>query len=283
MPCRWDSRECPGPISEATLHCPSACRALTAGAIALAVVTPVLEPGDQANADAQQAVPPASAAAGSNRAESAHIDPEPAFLVRAVLAQRASRSMRSMVRLTVGRAAGVRDQVTPDSRRPAGIVARPARGASAHRRHRDEQRSARSVRSRTSARRSMARRATRHAAGRHGHRVMRQGNMTAVIAFARSQVGRRYVSGGAGAGGFDCSGLTMSAYARAGIRLPHSSGRQAARARGISRDEARAGDLVVGPGHVGIYMGHGMMIDAGNYRTGVVYRKLYSGLRVERF
>ena len=111
---------------------------------------------------------------------------------------------------------------------------------------------------------------------------MRLGNMTAVVAFARSQVGKRYVSGGSGSGGFDCSGLTMSAYAKAGIRLPHSSGAQAARARSISRREARAGDLVVGAGHVGIYMGHGMMIDAGNHRTGVVYRKLYSGLRVER-
>jgi peptidoglycan DL-endopeptidase CwlO len=90
------------------------------------------------------------------------------------------------------------------------------------------------------------------------------------------------VHGGTGPSGFDCSGFTKRAYAMAGIRLPHSSGAQAARARSISTDEARPGDLVVGPGHVGIYMGRGMMIDAGNSRTGVVYRKLYSGLRVER-
>ncbi|WP_433372217.1 C40 family peptidase [Actinoplanes sp. CA-142083] len=113
-------------------------------------------------------------------------------------------------------------------------------------------------------------------------RVMRLGNMTAVIAYARSQVGKSYVSGGEGPGGFDCSGFTKSAYARIGIRLPHSSSAQAARARRISRSAARPGDLVVGPGHVGIYMGRGMMIDAGNHRTGVVYRKLYSGLQVER-
>jgi hypothetical protein len=30
-------------------------------------------------------------------------------------------------------------------------------------------------------------------------------------------------------------------------------------------------------------MGRGMMIDAGNRRTGVVYRRLYAGLRIERF
>ncbi|WP_240669800.1 C40 family peptidase [Actinoplanes solisilvae] len=124
---------------------------------------------------------------------------------------------------------------------------------------------------------------TKHVGVKRGQRVMRLGNgMTAVIAFARSQVGKRYVSGGMGPGGFDCSGFTKRAYALAGIRLPHSSGAQAARSRSVSRAHARPGDLVVGPGHVGIYMGRGMMIDAGNHRTGVVYRKVYNGLRVAR-
>lgn len=107
--------------------------------------------------------------------------------------------------------------------------------------------------------------------------------MAAVIAYARSQVGKRYRSGAEGPHSFDCSGLTRRAYAHAGLRLPHSSGGQAAHARPVSRSSARPGDLVVGRGHVGIYMGGGMMIDAGNPRTGVVYRPLYSGLRIERF
>ncbi|WP_239175111.1 C40 family peptidase [Actinoplanes cyaneus] len=110
----------------------------------------------------------------------------------------------------------------------------------------------------------------------------RHGQMGAVLAYARSQLGKRYVTGGEGRGGFDCSGLTRQAYARAGMRLPHSSRAQAARARSIPRGQARPGDLVVGRGHVGIYMGRGMMIDAGNHRTGVVYRKLYRGLDVKR-
>ena len=55
--------------------------------------------------------------------------------------------------------------------------------------------------------------------------------MGAVIAYARAQVGKSYVSGGDGPNSFDCSGFTMRAYARAGLRLPHSSGGQAARAR----------------------------------------------------
>ena len=109
------------------------------------------------------------------------------------------------------------------------------------------------------------------------------GSMSAVIAYARAQIGKDYVTGGDGPNGFDCSGFTSRAYAHAGLRLPHSSGAQAARARTVSRSEARAGDLVVGPGHVGIYMGGGMMIDAGNHRVGVVYRHLYQGLHIERF
>jgi cell wall-associated NlpC family hydrolase len=125
---------------------------------------------------------------------------------------------------------------------------------------------------------------TKHAqVARTTRRVALGGGMNAVIAYAKSQIGRSYVTGGEGGSGFDCSGLTKRAYAQAGIALPHSSRAQAARAHTISRRVARAGDLVVGSGHVGIYMGRGMMIDAGNHRTGVVYRKLYSGLRVERF
>jgi cell wall-associated NlpC family hydrolase len=107
--------------------------------------------------------------------------------------------------------------------------------------------------------------------------------MAAVIAYARSQVGKSYSSGAEGPHSFDCSGLTKRAYAHAGLHLPHSSGAQAAHARPVSRSSARPGDLVVGRGHVGIYMGGGMMIDAGNPRTGVVYRPLYNGLRIERF
>jgi cell wall-associated NlpC family hydrolase len=106
--------------------------------------------------------------------------------------------------------------------------------------------------------------------------------MSMVIAYARAQVGKRYVRGGEGPNSFDCSGFTKRAYARAGLRLPHSSGAQASRARTIRRSQARPGDLVVGPGHVGVYMGGGMMIDAGNPGTGVVYRRLYSGLHVKR-
>jgi cell wall-associated NlpC family hydrolase len=107
--------------------------------------------------------------------------------------------------------------------------------------------------------------------------------MGAVVAYAYAQLGARYVHGASGNGRYDCSGLTMRAFSRAGLRLPHQSGAQAQMASPVSRSQARAGDLVVGPGHVGIYVGHGFMIDAGNPRVGVSMRRLYGGLSIRRF
>ncbi|WP_229067414.1 C40 family peptidase [Actinoplanes sp. DH11] len=156
------------------------------------------------------------------------------------------------------------------TQRPASRKAAPRRVAVQQKRVTVAKRGAVSVRKTT---RSTTVRRLRAAGGR---------GLNAVVAFARSQVGKRYVRGGEGPHGFDCSGFTKRAYARAGYRLPHSSGAQARRARTVPRSQARPGDLVVGPGHVGIYMGRGMMIDAGNSRTGVVYRKVYRGLRVAR-
>lgn len=123
----------------------------------------------------------------------------------------------------------------------------------------------------------------RHVVRKKAKRVVRQrGGMSAVVRFALAQVGDRYRMGATGPNVWDCSGLTRAAYRKAGIRLPRQSGAQRARAYRIPRSQARPGDLVVGPGHVGIYMGRGMMVDAGNPRVGVKYRKMYRGLYVAR-
>lgn len=107
--------------------------------------------------------------------------------------------------------------------------------------------------------------------------------MERVVRYARAQVGKRYVPGADGPNSFDCSGFTKAAYAQGGMQLPHSSRAQAARARNVPQSRARAGDLVVGPGHVGLFMRPGWMIDAGNRRVGVTYRRIYRGLHVETF
>jgi cell wall-associated NlpC family hydrolase len=120
-----------------------------------------------------------------------------------------------------------------------------------------------------------------HGSGRVTIRA-RSGHLGEVVAFARAQVGHSYRFRAAGPGAFDCSGLVMMAYRRVGINLPHSAAAIAGRAHSVSRSSARPGDIVVGSGHVGIYMGGGMMIDAGNPRVGVSYRRMYSGLWTER-
>jgi cell wall-associated NlpC family hydrolase len=264
----WDSRECPGPTTEAELSCPSPRRALTAGAIALAVIAPAVEPAEHAVEAVNPASPPVSAVAVAS-----------GFAANAAFAERPStqtRSSRSAVRLP----STLRSLMRPVAR----TVAQPmVRVASRAVRRAD---STPRTKIRRQARTRPVSRVVRHhrpAFARTVHSAAVRGGMGAVLAFARSQVGSRYVSGGEGRGGYDCSGFTKQAYAHAGLALPHSSGAQAARAHSISRSQARAGDLVVGSGHVGIYMGGGMMIDAGNRRVGVVYRHLFGGLHIERF
>jgi cell wall-associated NlpC family hydrolase len=89
---------------------------------------------------------------------------------------------------------------------------------------------------------------------------------------AGSVLGHPYRWGGAAPGGFDCSGLVMWSFAHAGKSLPHSSGAQRSATLPISREDARAGDLVFFGSpthHVGIYMGDGLMVDAPNSRGSV--------------
>jgi cell wall-associated NlpC family hydrolase len=92
------------------------------------------------------------------------------------------------------------------------------------------------------------------------------GNAQAAIDAAYSVIGTPYVWGAADPDvGFDCSGLTMWAWAHAGVSLPHSSAMQYQSVAHISQSDAQPGDLVFfySPiSHVGLYIGGGQMIDA---------------------
>ncbi len=82
---------------------------------------------------------------------------------------------------------------------------------------------------------------------------------------ALSQLGKPYVYGASSPRvGFDCSGLVMWAYGRVGVRLPHSSQAMMHLGQRVSRHALRRGDLVIsnGGGHVGIYLGHGLVLHA---------------------
>ncbi|MEU7909191.1 NlpC/P60 family protein [Actinoplanes sp. NPDC049118] len=272
----WDSRECPGPNSEASLSRPSTRRVLAASALALAVSSPALENVEFTVKIATPVTTPAVPAQQQRMDQRAM--------------QRVSRSVahRSAIR-PVGLALRSAQRSTWESAKITAVSRKSqARRAGAHRRDVTRRAVAARQTDRPVADRTRAEK-PRHTGHRRGKGGRHYGSgkgwvrMTSVIEYARSQLGKNYRRGGDGPNSFDCSGFTKRAYARVGLRLPHSSGGQAARARSISRKAARPGDLVVGPGHVGIYMGGGMMIDAGNPRTGVVYRRLYGGLHIERF
>lgn len=85
------------------------------------------------------------------------------------------------------------------------------------------------------------------------------------LAFAKKQVGDRYSYGAAGPDRWDCSGLTMKAWAAAGKKLPHSSKSQFRVGKAVKKSDLRPGDLVFfysGPSHVAIYAGGGKVVHA---------------------
>jgi cell wall-associated NlpC family hydrolase len=89
--------------------------------------------------------------------------------------------------------------------------------------------------------------------------------------WALTQLGKPYLWGGAGPDSFDCSGLTMVAWAHAGVQLLHYTGYQWQEGPHVSLNQLRRGDLLFyatntsDPGtihHVAIYIGNGMMVNA---------------------
>ena len=117
-----------------------------------------------------------------------------------------------------------------------------------------------------------------------GHSISTPAQRQGAIAFAESQIGVWYRWAGAGEvgptvtstgiqklPGYDCSGLTMEAYAAVGISLAHYTGAQWDEGLHVSQAQLQPGDLVFfatntnDPStihHVGIYIGNGQMVDA---------------------
>jgi cell wall-associated NlpC family hydrolase len=89
---------------------------------------------------------------------------------------------------------------------------------------------------------------------------------------ALSQVGKGYQFAAAGPDAYDCSGLTMWAWAQAGVSLPHYSKAQYESLPHVPLNALQPGDLVFfysSISHVGIYIGGGQMVDAANPALGV--------------
>jgi cell wall-associated NlpC family hydrolase len=91
------------------------------------------------------------------------------------------------------------------------------------------------------------------------------------IGFAEDQIGKPYLFGGTGPDAFDCSGLVMMAYRAAGVNIERTSEQQWATETRVPASEVQPGDLVffagsdgtpTSPGHVGLVIGNGEMIEA---------------------
>lgn len=98
-----------------------------------------------------------------------------------------------------------------------------------------------------------------------------------IVNAAYSAIGAPYVWGAAGPSSFDCSGLTTWAYGQVGKAIPRTSQAQAAQGQQVSLSALQPGDIIVyysGASHVGIYTGHGTIIDALNSGTPVGERDL---------
>lgn len=98
----------------------------------------------------------------------------------------------------------------------------------------------------------------------------------AVVAYALQFVGNPYVYGGSSlTNGTDCSGFTMSVYAKFGYSLPHQSASQSGCGTRVSLDSLLPGDLLFysnggsGIGHVALYIGGGQVVHASTPSTGI--------------
>ncbi len=97
------------------------------------------------------------------------------------------------------------------------------------------------------------------------------GKQGRVVGYAYAQLGDPYVWAAAGPDAFDCSGLTLAAWAAAGVYLPHNAAMQYDQIMHVSRGDLQPGDLVFwnGLSHVGLYVGNGKVIHAPQPGEGV--------------
>jgi peptidoglycan DL-endopeptidase CwlO len=87
----------------------------------------------------------------------------------------------------------------------------------------------------------------------------------AAVDAALSEIGKPYQWGASGPDSYDCSGLTMWAWAHAGVSLPHNSGAQYSATKRVPRPDLAPGDLLFYGNpihHVTMYIGNGQMVEA---------------------
>ncbi|MDG4767378.1 NlpC/P60 family protein [Solwaraspora sp. WMMD406] len=91
------------------------------------------------------------------------------------------------------------------------------------------------------------------------------------VEFAYGAIGKPYVWASSGPNGYDCSGLTLAAWRKAGKSLPHNAAMQWDVVAKINRGSLQPGDLVFynGLAHVALYVGNGKVIHAPTFGRSV--------------
>lgn len=95
-------------------------------------------------------------------------------------------------------------------------------------------------------------------------------NGKSIANYACQFIGNPYVSGGTSlTNGADCSGFIYALYKDYGYRVPRTSWQLREAGTGVSYSEAQPGDIICYEGHVGMYIGGGMIVHASTQRTGI--------------
>ncbi len=93
------------------------------------------------------------------------------------------------------------------------------------------------------------------------------------VAYAMTKIGSPYLWGGTGPRGFDCSGLVVASWAHAGVHLPRTANNMWHHLARVPMSKIQPGDIIAFgysasyANHVGIYAGHGKLIDTSSHRA----------------
>lgn len=115
------------------------------------------------------------------------------------------------------------------------------------------------------------------------------GNSNTIRAAASRYLNIRYMLGGTGAGGIDCSGFTRMVLQQFGVSLPRTARAQYGVGNTVSRGNLQSGDLVFfntlgrGVSHVGVYLGNGQFANANSYNGRTVIEAMTTSYWATRY